>query len=78
MRSFQVRSFQVRSVFRSLLAGFLLCLFCMPSAIRAQAVAVGQLSGTVFDPSGKSIAGAQVTMTETDKGTAHTAATDGA
>src|SRR6266853_6247957 len=73
----QVRSCRVRSMFRSVLAGFSLFLFCMPSAIRAQAVAVAQISGIVFDPSGKSIPGAQVTMTETDKQTVHTVATDG-
>src|SRR6266700_1616592 len=67
----------MRSTFRSVLADFVVRLYCIPSAIRAQAVAVAQVSGTVFDQSGKSIVGAQVTMTETGRQTAHTATTDG-
>jgi hypothetical protein len=58
------------------LAIFSLFLLSMPSTIRAQAVAVGQVSGNVSDSTGAVVVGAQVTMTETDKGAAHTAATD--
>lgn len=39
----------------------------IPASIQAQAIAVAQVSGTVTDPSGAAITGAQVTMTETDK-----------
>ena len=35
--------------------------------LHAQAVAVAQVAGTVVDSTGAAIAGAQVTMTETDK-----------
>ena len=44
-----------------------LCLIGGPFKVQAQAVAVAQVSGTVSDPSGSAIVGAQVTMTETDK-----------
>src|SRR5437764_645222 len=48
----------------------------IPSQMRAQAVAVAQVSGTVSDPSGSAIISAQVTMTEVDKQQVHTTVTD--
>src|SRR6266566_5272615 len=39
----------------------------LPSAARGQSVAVAQVSGTITDPTGKAVVGAEVTMTETDK-----------
>src|SRR5579883_3069003 len=53
----------------------LAALFFIPLEIHAQAVAVAEVSGTVTDPSGGSVAGAQVTMTETDKGTSRVVTT---
>jgi hypothetical protein len=47
----------------------------MPSA-RAQAVAVAQVTGTVVDSTGAAVAGAQVTMTETDKQVSRSTVTD--
>ncbi|MCU1260731.1 MAG: carboxypeptidase regulatory-like protein [Bryobacterales bacterium] len=46
------------------------------SKVMAQATAVAQVSGTVSDPSGAAIVGAQVTMTETDKHAVRTVTTD--
>ncbi len=57
----------------------LACFVVMAGALRpamAQITAVATVSGTVTDPSGAAIAGAQVTMTETDKGLTHTVSTD--
>src|SRR5579864_2591717 len=48
----------------------------MPSSASGQAVAVAQVSGTVTDPTGAVIAGAQVTMTETDKRVSRSTTTD--
>jgi hypothetical protein len=42
----------------------------------AQQVAVSQIAGTVSDPTGKAVAGAQVKMIETDKQVAHISVTD--
>lgn len=42
----------------------------------AQAVAVGEINGTVTDPSGQALAGSQATATETEKGQVHTGTTD--
>ena len=61
-----------------MLAGFSLFLLCLPSTICAQAVAVAQVSGSVLDPTGKAIVGAQVTMTDTEKGQLRTAVSDSA
>src|SRR5215472_1274024 len=47
----------------------------MPSA-RAQAVAVAQVTGSVVDSTGAAVAGAQVTMTETDKQVSRSTMTD--
>ncbi|HWF46493.1 MAG TPA: TonB-dependent receptor [Bryobacteraceae bacterium] len=44
--------------------------------LQAQNVAVAQVSGTVTDQSGATLANAQVVMTETDKGEAHSTVTD--
>ena len=54
-----------------------LLLLCLPSTIRAQSVAVAQVSGSVLDPTGKAIAGARVSMTETSKGQVRTTDSDG-
>jgi hypothetical protein len=48
-----------------------------PAAASAQTVAVAGVSGTVTDPSGSAIAGATVSMTETDKQLVRTTQTDG-
>ena len=59
----------------SRIATILLLAFASASAIFGQAVAVGSVSGTVTDQSGSIVPGASVRMTETDKGTVHTAPT---
>src|SRR5215470_2165458 len=53
-----------------------LVLILIPSRGNAQAVAVAQVSGTLTDPTGAAIAGAQVTMTEIDKQVTRSTATD--
>ena len=45
---------------------------------RAQAVANAQITGEVIDQSGAAVAGATVTMTETERGVSHTAKSDSA
>ena len=47
-----------------------------PNALRAQAVAVAEVSGTVSDPSGSPIPRANVRMTEVEKQTVHATVTD--
>jgi hypothetical protein len=67
-------------MFRPALAGLSLSisiLWFVPQ-LRGQAVAVAQITGVVSDPAGMVIVGAQVSMTETDKGQVHTAVTDAA
>ncbi len=59
-------------------ACFVLALVFPAMRMDAQTTAVAQVSGTVTDASGAAISGAQVTMTETDKGQVHTASTDAA
>ncbi len=49
--------------------------FLAPVA-KAQQVAVAEIDGYVTDPSGQAIAGAQVKVTDMDRGTVHTATTD--
>jgi hypothetical protein len=44
--------------------------------LEGQTIAVAQVAGTVTDPSGAALANAQVIMTETDKGLAHTVLSD--
>jgi hypothetical protein len=44
--------------------------------MHAQAVAVAQVAGTVVDSTGAAVAGAQVTMTETDKQVSRSTVTD--
>src|SRR5271155_4157151 len=53
-----------------------LLLFSVPSTSRAQSTAVASVDGTVTDPTGKSMPGAQVTMTDTDKGSVRSTVTD--
>jgi hypothetical protein len=48
----------------------------VPSPANGQAVAVAQVSGAVTDPTGAAIAGAQITMTETDKQTSRSTTSD--
>jgi len=48
----------------------------LPSAARAQAVAIAQVSGNVTDPTGAAIANAQVRMIETEKEAVHTTVTN--
>jgi len=59
------------------LVGLCLALFSAAPVLRGQSVAVAQVSGTVMDSTGKSMAGAQVTMTETDKGVTRGTVSDG-
>jgi hypothetical protein len=63
---------------RQALAGLFLsmAILCSVPQLRAQAVAVAQIGGVVSDPAGMVIAGAQVSMTDTEKGQVHTAVTD--
>ena len=67
----------MKSMLRFSLAGLFLALFSATPVLRGQSVAVAQVSGIVMDSTGKSIAGAQVTMTETDKGVTRTTVSDG-
>jgi hypothetical protein len=53
-----------------------LLIFLSASAIFAQAVAIGSVSGTVSDSSGSIVPNATVKMTETERGTVHTGNTD--
>jgi hypothetical protein len=55
---------------------FLLVLVMMSPSAYAQASAVAGVSGTVTDPTGAAVAGAQVSMTETDKHLNRSATTD--
>ena len=66
---------------RSTLAGLSLAasiLFSLglPSPVRGQTTAIAEVFGTVSDPSGAALVGAQVTMTETDKHTVFSAVTN--
>ena len=54
----------------------LACVALVPFQARGQSVAVAQVSGSVTDPTGAAIAGAGVTMTETDKQVSRSATTD--
>src|SRR5215467_12456184 len=65
-------------MFRPALAGLFLsmAILCSVPQFRAQAVAVAQIGGVVSDPAGMVIAGAQVSMTDTEKGQVHTAVSD--
>ena len=66
-----------RSTFFGLsLITLIICSLAMPNPASAQSVAVAQVSGNVTDPTGAAIPNAQVTMTETDKQTVHTAITE--
>jgi hypothetical protein len=50
--------------------------FVTPTHVFAQAVAIAEVSGTVSDPTGAAVAGAQVKITEVDKQQARTTITD--
>jgi len=52
------------------------CLLVPASGLFAQAVAIAEIDGVVTDSSGKSVLGAQVTATETDKQLVRTATTN--
>jgi Carboxypeptidase regulatory-like domain len=67
----------MRSMFRFFMASSFLAILAVAPAIRAQSTAVAQVSGVVSDSTGKSIPSAPVTITETEKGTPHSAVTDG-
>ena len=58
------------------LAASILFVFGSPSTARGQAVAIAEVFGTVADPSGAALVGAQVTMTSTDKHTVFSAVTN--
>src|SRR5690242_2189458 len=51
-------------------------LFTFAPAVHAQAVAVAEVSGHVTDPSGQSIVGATIRMTETDRNQVRTTTSD--
>src|SRR5215467_4985800 len=53
-----------------------MAILCSVPQLRAQAVAVAQIAGVVSDPAGMVIAGAQVSVTDTEKGQVHTAVSD--
>jgi Carboxypeptidase regulatory-like domain len=55
---------------------YLLLMVLAAAPLSAQAVAVAQVSGSVADSTRAAIAGAQVTMTETDKDVSRSAVTD--
>src|SRR5258708_25670658 len=59
-----------------LLSISILCWVALPSPIRAQAVAIAQVSGNVTDPTGAAIANAQVRMIETEKRAVHATVTN--
>src|SRR5579884_861760 len=60
---------------KSKLTVWLLCtvIALTGSLLRAQAVANASVTGEVTDPTGGAIAGATITMTETERGVSHTA-----
>ncbi|MGB6946813.1 MAG: TonB-dependent receptor [Bryobacteraceae bacterium] len=58
-------------IFAAVLLGILLA----SAAVWAQAISSAQLKGTVQDPSGSAVAGAQVTVTQTDTGASRTVTT---
>ena len=53
-----------------------MAILCSVPQLRAQAVAVAQIGGVVSDPAGMVIAGAQVSITDTEKGQVHAAVSD--
>src|SRR5580704_5903386 len=58
-----------------IIVGFVLgcCLSCVP--VWAQAISTSQIKGTVQDPSGSVVPGAEVTVTQTDTSVARTVTT---
>ena len=65
-----------RLTFAGLSLSLSLFVIGLPTAVRAQTVAVAEVTGTVTDPSGSAIAGAVVSMTEIDKGLVRSVTTD--
>src|SRR5579859_2020567 len=66
---------------RSILAGLSLSMSIFfligePAPARGQTTAIAEVFGTVSDPSGAAVVGAQVTITETDKHTVFSAVTN--
>src|SRR5258707_1245341 len=51
-------------------------LLVAPDAARAQAVAVAEISGTVTDPTGSAIVGAQIKVVEVDRQIPHATTSD--
>ena len=78
------RSIEKKIWMRGLRTGAVLCFAMLLAAFgtlvapkaMAQAVAVAEVTGYVTDPTGRPVAGAQVTMTETEKNLKHTTTTD--
>ncbi|HEV2447570.1 MAG TPA: carboxypeptidase-like regulatory domain-containing protein, partial [Candidatus Sulfopaludibacter sp.] len=72
--------FSINHVYRSKLAaailGAVVLMFSAAPRAFAQEVAVAEVDGHVTDPSGASIGGATVKMTEANKGVVHTFTTD--
>jgi len=66
-----------RTRFCAAIAVFAVCIGLTAPRLAAQDVAVAEVDGHVTDPSGASVAGATVKMTETEKQVVHTTATDG-
>ena len=60
---------------RTILRFIAVCLFIC-AAVRAQDVSTSQIKGTVQDPSGAAVPGAEVKVTQTDTGASRTAITD--
>src|SRR5580700_3465407 len=67
-----------RTIFGAALSLAAVFMFSAPPRVSAQEVAVAEVDGHVTDPSGASIAGATVKMTEADRQTVHTTTTDAA
>src|SRR6266566_4975272 len=64
-----------RGTFMKLCLKALICLILTCVALFAQSAATSQISGTIHDPSGSSVAGAQVRAVQTDTGLSRTAET---
>jgi hypothetical protein len=64
------------STFAVFLLGLTFLFLGLKSTADAQVTAVAQISGSITDPSGAAIGGADVTMTEVDKQTSHSTKSD--